>query len=213
MLTVRGNVESPARIDGVPKSRRRGAARASSDMVDLADFADKRPNELSGRMRTPHGPRPPRSTPGAEVLLMRRAVGALDAMTRDLLPRTALEALWTRTGSRPDCHAQRPRAVRLWKPRRCCHQRPGRIAEEYKVDAGRPRRFDSPGRRARASITDQPLRGGGAAAMATLEAELAGLDALELAVPTRRSRASSIWYATCEARSRRDRASVWEIVV
>ena len=32
--------------------------------------------------------------------------------------------------------------------------------------------------------------------MATLEAELAGLDALELAVPPRRSRASRIWAAT-----------------
>jgi NitT/TauT family transport system ATP-binding protein len=111
-------------------------------MVHLEDFADKRPHELSGGMRQRTALA--RSlAQQADVLLMHAPFGALDAMTRVLL-HDELEALWTRTGLTVLFVTHNVReAVRLGNRVVLLTSRPGRIAQEYAVDSGRPRRIDS----------------------------------------------------------------------
>src|SRR4051812_20271324 len=50
-LTAAGNIELALRLDGVPKSQRKGRVHELLEMVHLEDFGDKRPHELSGGMR------------------------------------------------------------------------------------------------------------------------------------------------------------------
>jgi NitT/TauT family transport system ATP-binding protein len=141
-LTVRGNVELALRLDGVPKSARRGRVHELLELVHLEDFADKRPHELSGGMRQ-RTALARALAQESDVLLMDEPFGALDAMTRDLL-HDELEALWTRTGLTVLFVTHNVReAVRLGNRVVLLTSRPGRIAEEYPVDSGRPRRIDS----------------------------------------------------------------------
>ena len=112
------------------------------EMVHLEDFGDKRPHELSGGMRQ-RTALARALAQQADVLLMDEPFGALDAMTRDLL-HDELEALWTRTGLTVLFVTHNVReAVRLGDRVVLLTSRPGRIAEEYAVDSGRPRRIDS----------------------------------------------------------------------
>jgi NitT/TauT family transport system ATP-binding protein len=154
-LTVRGNVELALRLDGVPKSQRGGRVHELLEMVHLEDFADKRPHELSGGMRQ-RTALARALAQESDVLLMDEPFGALDAMTRDLL-HDELEALWTRTGLTVLFVTHNVReAVRLGNRVVLLTSRPGRIAEEYTVDSGRPRRIDSTQvAELAASITDQ----------------------------------------------------------
>jgi NitT/TauT family transport system ATP-binding protein len=141
-LTVRGNIELALRLDDVPKSARRGRVHELLEMVHLEDFADKRPHELSGGMRQ-RTALARALAQQADVLLMDEPFGALDAMTRDLL-HDELEALWTRTGLTVLFVTHNVReAVRLGNRVVLLTSRPGRIAQEYTVDSGRPRRIDS----------------------------------------------------------------------
>jgi NitT/TauT family transport system ATP-binding protein len=112
------------------------------ELVHLEDFADKRPHELSGGMRQ-RTALARALAQESDVLLMDEPFGALDAMTRDLL-HDELEALWTRTGLTVLFVTHNVReAVRLGNRVVLLTSRPGRIAEEYPVDSGRPRRIDS----------------------------------------------------------------------
>ena len=141
-LTARGNIELALRLDGVPKAQRKPRVDELLEMVHLEEFGDKRPHELSGgmRQRTALARSIARD---ADVLLMDEPFGALDAMTRDLL-HEELEALWTRTGLTVVFVTHNVReAVRLGNRVVLLTSRPGRIAEEYLVDTGRPRRIDS----------------------------------------------------------------------
>ena len=141
-LTVQGNIELALRLDHVPKSERKGRVFELLEMVHLEDFADKRPHELSGGMRQ-RTALARALAQQADVLLMDEPFGALDAMTRDLL-HDELEALWTRTGLTVLFVTHNVReAVRLGNRVVLLTSRPGRIAEEYPVDSGRPRRIDS----------------------------------------------------------------------
>jgi NitT/TauT family transport system ATP-binding protein len=154
-LTVRGNIELALRLDNVPKSQRRARVFDLLEMVHLEDFADRRPHELSGGMRQ-RTALARALAQQADVLLMDEPFGALDAMTRDLL-HDELEALWTRTGLTVLFVTHNVReAVRLGNRVVLLTSRPGRIAQEYAVDAGRPRRIDSSQvAELAASITDQ----------------------------------------------------------
>jgi NitT/TauT family transport system ATP-binding protein len=141
-LTVRGNVDLALRLDNVPRAERRTRISELLELVHLADFADKRPHELSGGMRQ-RTALARALAQRADVLLMDEPFGALDAMTRDLL-HDELEALWTKTGLTVLFVTHNVReAVRLGDRVVLLTSRPGRIAEEYAVSTPRPRRIDS----------------------------------------------------------------------
>jgi NitT/TauT family transport system ATP-binding protein len=141
-LTAAGSVELALRLDGVPKAERRARVRELLEMVHLEDFGDKRPHELSGGMRQ-RTALARALAQRADVLLMDEPFGALDAMTRDLL-HDELEALWTRTGLTVLFVTHNVReAVRLGNRVVLLTSRPGRVAEQYQVSSGRPRRIDS----------------------------------------------------------------------
>ncbi|GAA1740617.1 ABC transporter ATP-binding protein [Aeromicrobium alkaliterrae] len=95
-LDVRANVEIGLKLRGVPKDERREAAERQLATVGLADFADKRPYELSGGMQQrAQIARVLANDP--DIILMDEPFGALDALTRERLQAELLN-LWRRTG-------------------------------------------------------------------------------------------------------------------
>ncbi|MGZ6966644.1 MAG: ABC transporter ATP-binding protein [Acidimicrobiia bacterium] len=154
-LTASGNIDLALRLDKVPKTERKSRVHELLELVHLEDFGDKRPHELSGGMRQ-RAALARALAQQADVLLMDEPFGALDAMTRDLL-HDELEALWTRTGLTVLFVTHNVReAVRLGNRVVLLTSRPGRIAEEYPVGTGRPRRIDSSQvAELAATITDQ----------------------------------------------------------
>ena len=154
-LTVRGNVELALRLRGVPRRRRKAEARELLRTVHLADFADKRPHELSGgmRQRVALARTLAQQTP---VLLMDEPFGALDAMTRDVL-HDEIERIWRERELTVLFVTHNVReAARLGDRIVLLSSRPGRVAQEYAVEIPRPRRIDSPEVAAlSATITDR----------------------------------------------------------
>jgi NitT/TauT family transport system ATP-binding protein len=154
-LTAARNIELPLRLDGMPRSERRDRVAELLELVNLSEFATKRPHELSGGMRQrvalarALGQR-------ADVVLMDEPFGALDAMTRDTL-HDELERIWRDTGVSVLFVTHNVReAVRLGDRVVLLSSRPGTVIAEFPVDIGRPRRIDSPPVATLASkITDQ----------------------------------------------------------
>src|SRR5918997_1202767 len=142
-LTVSANVELALRLRGVPRGERKARAAELLEAVRLGDAVDRRPHELSGGMRQ-RVALARALAQDADVLLMDEPFGALDAMTRDLL-HDELERLWQERGftvlfvTHNVREAARPggRIVGLTS-------RPGRGAEEFRVDSPRPRRIEDP---------------------------------------------------------------------
>ncbi|HEY8215947.1 MAG TPA: ABC transporter ATP-binding protein [Acidimicrobiia bacterium] len=154
-LTARGNVELALRLDGLGRAERRARARDLLDLVNLGEFAAKRPHELSGGMRQRVALA--RSlAQRVDVLLMDEPFGALDAMTRDLL-HDEVERLWREQelGVLFVTHNVRE-AVRLGDRVAMLSSRPGRVIAQFPVELARPRRIDSPEvATLAATITDQ----------------------------------------------------------
>ena len=141
-LTVRGNVEIALKLAGVPRTERHPRAEELLELVNLHDFAKRRPHELSGGMRQ-RVALARALAQDADVLLMDEPFGALDAMTRDKL-HDELEALWTATGKTIIFVTHNVReAVRLGDCVVLLASRPGRVAAVYNVTIPRPRRIDS----------------------------------------------------------------------
>ena len=141
-LSAVGNIELALRLDGVGREERRIRARELLDLVNLSEFARKRPHELSGGMRQRVALARALARK-ADVLLMDEPFGALDAMTRDLL-HDEIERIW-RTEQLTVLfvtHNVRE-AVRLGDRVVLLSSRPGRVIEEFPVDIARPRRIDS----------------------------------------------------------------------
>jgi ABC-type nitrate/sulfonate/bicarbonate transport system ATPase subunit len=94
-MTVRDNVELGPRLRGVGKQERAETASHYLHMVGIADFADRRPYELSGGMQQ-------RCqiarvlTNDPEIVLMDEPFGALDALTRERLQNELL-GIWRET--------------------------------------------------------------------------------------------------------------------
>ncbi|MGN6574175.1 MAG: ABC transporter ATP-binding protein [Nocardioides sp.] len=95
-LTVHENVELGPKLRGVKASQRQADAKRFLHMVGLADFASRRPYELSGGMQQ-------RCqiarvlTNDPDIVLMDEPFGALDALTREHLQNELLE-IWRATG-------------------------------------------------------------------------------------------------------------------
>lgn len=95
-LSVRKNVELGPKLRGIPKVERRAQAERYLSMVGLADFAERRPYELSGGMQQ-------RCqiarvlTNDPDIVLMDEPFGALDALTRERLQNELLD-IWRATG-------------------------------------------------------------------------------------------------------------------
>ena len=95
-MNVRGNVELGLKYQGVKKATRREQSDRYLTMVGLADFAERRPYELSGGMQQRcQIARVLASDP--EFVLMDEPFGALDALTRERLQEELL-TIWRQTG-------------------------------------------------------------------------------------------------------------------
>jgi NitT/TauT family transport system ATP-binding protein len=154
-LTVRGNVDLALKLGGTPRERRREPCAQLLEMVHLADFARKRPHELSGGMRQ-RTALARALAQDSQVLLMDEPFGALDAMTRDVL-HDELESLWRSTAKTVLFVTHNVReAIRLGDRVVLLSSRPGRVADITSVHIERPRRIDSPEvATLAATITDQ----------------------------------------------------------
>ena len=142
-LSVLDNVAAPLRLAGVGRKDREAQAREYLAAVHLADFAQRRPHQLSGGMRQRVALARTLATQ-APVLLMDEPFGALDAMTRDLL-HDELESIWRERGLSVLFVTHNVReAVRLGDRVVLLSSRPGRIVREYPVDISRPRRIEDP---------------------------------------------------------------------
>jgi NitT/TauT family transport system ATP-binding protein len=142
-LSVAGNVELPMRLRGVGKPERRRRAEDLLETVRLKGFGHKRPHELSGGMRQ-RVARARSLAQDADILLMDEPIGALDAMTRDIL-HDELERIWREQQLTVLFVTHNVReAVRLGDRVILLSSRPGRVIEDFPVTHARPRRIDSP---------------------------------------------------------------------
>lgn len=142
-LSALDNVATPLRLAGVGKKDRNAQAREYLAAVHLADFADRRPHELSGGMKQRVAIARTLATQ-APILLMDEPFGALDAMTRDLL-HDELEWIWRKRNLTVLFVTHNVReAVRLGDRVVLLSSRPGRVVAEYDVAIERPRRIEDP---------------------------------------------------------------------
>jgi len=156
-LSALDNVATPLRLKGVGKKDREAQARDYLAAVHLADFADRRPHELSGGMKQRVAIARTLATQ-APVLLMDEPFGALDAMTRDLL-HDELESIWRERNLTVLFVTHNVReAVRLGDRVVLLSSRPGRIVAEYDVAIDRPRRIEDAGVSALAGEITDALR-------------------------------------------------------
>ena len=136
--TVRGNIELQLEMRGLALGPRREQVEALMHSVQLTDFADRHPYELSGGMQQRaafcqamvHDP---------QIMLLDEPLGKLDAMTREHI-RTDLQQLWMR--SRPTVvfvtHSIEE-AVQLSTKVVVITPRPGQIGMEIPIDLPFPR--------------------------------------------------------------------------
>ena len=151
------NVELALKLCGVPRKERRERAIELLHLVQLADFVDKAPHQLSGGMRQ-RVALARALAQEADILLMDEPFGALDAITRDVLhdeiERIAYEQQLTVLFV---THNVRE-AARLGDRIVLLSSRPGRVVDEFAVDVARPRRIESPGVSAIAATVTTRLR-------------------------------------------------------
>ena len=159
-LSVERNVELPLKLRKVPRGERRDRVAELLELVQLTAFAGRQPHELSGGMRQRVALARALAR-DAEVLLMDEPFGALDAMTRDIL-HDELERIWQATGCTILFVTHNVReAARLGDRIVLLTSRPGRVAEEFRVDIPRPRRIEDPDVAALAGRRHRPTARGG----------------------------------------------------
>lgn len=133
--TVRRNVELPLELQGWDKARRAARAMELLDMVQLAEFADHRPWELSGGMQQrvaiarSLAVDPP-------LLLMDEPFGALDEMTRERMQNELLRIRQETGKSIIFVTHSIPEAVYLSDRVVVMSPRPGRITDLVEIDLG-----------------------------------------------------------------------------
>jgi len=133
--TVRRNVELPLELQGWDKARRSARAMELLDMVQLAEFADHRPWELSGGMQQrvaiarSLAVDPP-------LLLMDEPFGALDEMTRERMQNELLRIRRETGKSIIFVTHSIPEAVYLSDRVVVMSPRPGRITQVVPIPLG-----------------------------------------------------------------------------
>jgi NitT/TauT family transport system ATP-binding protein len=133
--TVRENIELPLQLHGVGRRARRERADELIALIGLDEFADRRPDQLSGGMQQ----RVAIARSLAErprLLLMDEPFGALDEMTRERM-QTELARLRTETGAAVVFVTHSiPEAVFLSDRIVVMSPRPGRIVQVVDVALG-----------------------------------------------------------------------------
>jgi len=136
--TVLNNVAFGLKMDGIGKQRRHEKARTYLEKVDLADFADAYPHQLSGGMKQ-RVAIARAFTNDPEVLLMDEPFGVLDAQTKRNL-QTELLSLWSET-KKTVVYVTHDieEAITLGDRLAVMTARPGGVKEVLDVDLPRPR--------------------------------------------------------------------------
>jgi NitT/TauT family transport system ATP-binding protein len=140
-LTASKNIELALQLRGISSAERQQTAMELLEMVHLERAARQRPHELSGGMRQRVALA--RSiAQGGRVLLMDEPFAALDAETRDILHEELIR-VWQATGMSIIFVTHNVReAVRLGQRVLLMSSRPGRIIQEWNVEAPEPRRIE-----------------------------------------------------------------------
>jgi NitT/TauT family transport system ATP-binding protein len=142
-LTAAQNIELALQLRGVGKAERRGESARLLELVRLEGAGGKRPHELSGGMRQ-RVALARALAQDARVLLMDEPFAALDAITRDML-HDELTRVWQEVGVTIVFVTHNVReAVRLAQRVVLLSSRPGRVAQEYPISIGQPRRIEDP---------------------------------------------------------------------
>ncbi len=136
--TVEDNVKLPLELLGVDAAGRTTRAREMLDLVELGDFLDHRPYQLSGGMQQRVAiARALAFEPS--ILLMDEPFGALDEMTRERM-NSEVQRIWQTTGTTVVFVTHSiPEAVFLSSRVVVMSARPGRITDVIDVDLPRPR--------------------------------------------------------------------------
>ncbi len=141
--SVLDNVLLPAEVFGLPRKEARARALHLLELTGLTDFADKRPQQLSGGMKQRAAfCRALLADP--QVLLLDEPFGALDALTREELS-LELSRNWGELGRTALLITHDiEEAVLLADRVLVMSPRPGRIRADITVDLPRPRTIDTP---------------------------------------------------------------------
>jgi NitT/TauT family transport system ATP-binding protein len=142
-LTVAGNIELALKLTGTPTRERADRARTWLATVGLDPFADVHPHELSAGMRQRAQLARALAT-DPDVLLGDEPFGALDAQARELLQHEVQRVLLDRAGPRTFVfvtHNVREAAL-LADRVLVMSAAPGRLLEEVRIGAPRPRQLD-----------------------------------------------------------------------
>ncbi len=140
--TVQDNVRLPLEILGRPTAQRTARAREMLELVELGDFLEHYPYQLSGGMQQRVAIARALSFEPA-ILLMDEPFGALDEMTRERMNSEVLR-IWERTGTTIVFVTHSiPEAVFLSSRVVVMSPRPGRITRVVEIDLPRPRNEDS----------------------------------------------------------------------
>jgi NitT/TauT family transport system ATP-binding protein len=141
--SVAGNVELALKLTGVPASERPDRVRTWLSNVGLEGFADVQPHELSAGMRQRAQLARALAT-DPDVLLGDEPFGALDAQARELL-QDEVQRVWLERGGRKTfvfvTHNVREAAL-LADRVLVMSAAPGRLLEEVRISAPRPRQLD-----------------------------------------------------------------------
>ena len=140
--TVQKNVELPLELMGFDKAARDERARAMLDLVELGDFGQTHPWQLSGGMQQRVAiARALAFDP--KLLLMDEPFGALDEMTRERM-NLELMRIWRKTGTTIIFVTHSiPEAVFLSTRVVVMSVRPGRITRIVEVDLPQPRTVET----------------------------------------------------------------------
>lgn len=139
-LTARQNVELALKLRGVPRSQRKGQAEELLEVVRLSHASTRRPHELSGGMRQRVNLARCLAQ-NADVVLMDEPLGALDAMTRDLLHDEIERVVQERHLTVMFVTHNMREAVRLGD--RAVLMAYGKVVLEERIDLPHPRIMDS----------------------------------------------------------------------